>query len=221
MRNHWYYRRYRPNAFIHGQRGTCRRCNEPINFIFETGYYDATKRTVGVWIHEGVQDGDEAWQAQDHYPQPKEFCCETVTSQDYDDCGSPVKYEDINAGNYSCGRHMRKFLDDKAYHQRLEEQTAKRKERDALEEFEAEQYQAAATWIRDNGFESLIEKDYEAKPHYDRLHRTTKVDVFRLYEFLMGVVEKLAELPEDGWIPPDVLEMIANRPPPPWVGDRP
>lgn len=189
----WHYRRYRPNAFNQNQKGTCRKCGEPIYFIFDPNHYDQTRRTKGAWAHEGYTI--ENYDQQDHYPAPKEFCAETVTSTDYDDCAAPVKYEDIKAENYACGRHMRKWLDDKAYRKRAEEADASRKEKEALEEFEAGEYDKAAAWIKDNGFESLIETNYVAKPRYSRLNRHTKVDVFILYEFLKSTVEKLADKP--------------------------
>jgi hypothetical protein len=197
--NRWYMRRFRPHAFNPDQKGTCRYCGKPAYFVFDTEPYATEARTRGVWLHEGETiadiDGVTGVQPDDHRASPKEFCCEAVTSSNYDECGSPVKYEDIRAENYACGRHMRKFEEDRAYRKRNEEQAARRKEQDELQAFEAEQYDLAATWIKDHGFGHLI-GDYEAKPKWGRFNKATKVDVFLLKEFLEGVVEKLAATPE-------------------------
>lgn len=215
----WYHKRYRPNAFVTDQKGTCRTCGESIYFMFETTYYDKTRRTIGTWVHVGFTE--ETLQDQDHYPQPKEFCAEGVTAKDYDECGAPVKYEDVQSGNYACGRHMRKWDEDQKWRQRQAEEQERRAAREALEEFEAIQYQTAADWIRANGFGHLIEETYEAKASFSRLVRYSKVEVFVLKEFLEGIVAKLAGVEED---PPPAeawKDEIANRPPPPWKGYDP
>ena len=187
----WYFHRYKPNAFVVDQKATCRQCGQGIYFVFEQGQLpDALKRrTRGTWMHEGMPPGD--WEKEEHHASPKEFCEESVTTSDYDYCSSPVKYEDIRAGNYACGRHMRKWEEELNYRKRQQEEQAKRAEREALEAYEVSQYEAAAEWIRANGFESLIGK-YIPKERYGRFNRCASVDVFRLMEFLQATVRKLS-----------------------------
>lgn len=214
----WYHQRYKPNAFVQDQKGTCRICDKPIYFCFETGWYDKTKRTIGVWLHEGFTD--ETFQDQDHYPQPKEFCVESVTAKDHDQCGGVVKFEDQRSGNYACGRHMRKWEEEAKYRRQAEEAKVRREAREALEAFEAEQYDIAAAWIKEN-FPQLIAPDWRAKEPFSRIKRTTNVDVFVLKDFLEGIVEKLAAPEEEDTATEEGLAYITNRPPPPWKGYDP
>lgn len=186
-----YYRRYRPRAFVQNQKGTCRQCDAGIYFIFAPEY-NGELRTKGIWAHEGFTM--ENFEQQEHYPNPKEFCCETVTTDAYDTCGSPVKFEDIKAGNYACGRHMRKWNEERDYRERAKLEQERRDQREKLEAYEVIQYHEAGEWIKQH-FPRLIESSYTAKHNWGSFKRTTPVDVFMLKEFLEGVVNRLAASP--------------------------
>jgi hypothetical protein len=188
----WYYRRYRPNAFRKGQQGTCRQCNDLIHFHEDPASRASWEgsNTRGIWLHEG-QTPEESLDA-DHTAHPKEFCSEVVTVEGYDLCGSPVKYEDVQAGNYACGRHMRKWMEELEYHKARELKRERDKEREEILRFERAQYTEAGRWVKEH-FPQLIEKDWKAD-RYMGVNRTTDVDVFLLKEFLVAIVEKLASL---------------------------
>lgn len=196
----WHMNKFRPHAYVSDQRGTCRVCDEIITFGFApTTEWESARATYGRWLHEGYTL--DTVLTQEHMPFPKEFCCETVTAKGYDLCGTPVKFEDVRAGNYACGRHMRKWEEDKAYAERRKADEEKRRERELFEEYEASQYQAAGEWIREHGFLQFVSEGWEAKPKWGRMNRTTSVDVIVLKEFLENIIEKLcdkSDIPTDG-----------------------
>lgn len=192
---HWQMTRYRSGAFLIEQRATCRKCNEPL--FFQHGDTRFPERSMtGMWLHVGqtFEDAEKSFSdrsADYHRAAPKEFCEESVTVNDYDTCGRPVKYEDVAAANYACGFHMKGWLEQLARSKRNEQEREAHRQRELREAFEMEQYTQAALWINEHGFHHLI-GDYKAKGRYRGFDRTAQVDVFVLKEFLEGVVERLA-----------------------------
>jgi len=189
---------YKKGIFTDRQVATCQHCEGKVVFWAEQ---ESPVVIRGAWLHDGIDpEHDEGWsskhEAIGHKAEPKEFCMERMQGNTaYSVCGTPVKYEEREMGNYACGRHLKNFTERKALAARRRKEEEERQRALEIEEFEITQYSEAERWLRDLLGDELFGSNH---PYRERgwaelrrktLDRHVNVDWFELYTLLRDLTE--------------------------------
>jgi hypothetical protein len=144
--------------FEPGKQATCRTCDQTIKFyVGPEGRYHRDQWWAHPELHTDTAEGE--WEDEGrfivnadgsrHRAMPKEYCWHQKNNGDY--CGKPIKHEDIEAGNFACGVHMPKEIEEKERREREAENKRRQEEREEMMRWELGIYEEA--YARLNAFD--------------------------------------------------------------------
>lgn len=189
-------------ALAVGRKSECRHCGQQITMTRIGDKFNVRMKTYkGVWLHKGEKFDAEAYRLSesnwDHVAAPKYFCMWEINEGPI--CGKPVKHEDMEAGHFACGTHMRKELERVAEERRVREREQRNREANEIQRFAVEQYTAARARLINIGLD--IFNDYVPDSYHDTWSNRGKIaedkeyKVNRIHKFdVIDFERKLMEL---------------------------
>lgn len=189
---------------------TCRNCGKKVKKdqqVIERSYRTFVTEW---WTHDNGQDhghGQEVGRGHDEHrwcsseishgmtAEPAQVCGYMKT--DGDACTRTVKPVDVEAGNYACGVHMPKFIEDKERKERYEEAERLRREEEEINNFELRIYQDA--YDRLNALDPEMfpaEKRPEKQRYWGRFTREFEIDIVELERWCRSYAEAHTAVPE-------------------------
>ncbi len=201
---------FRQDVLSPGRKSECRRCGQPITLTQNNTAIKASGAYRAAWLHKGEVIYDNSWNLQeidgDHPAMPKFFCMHELGTGEI--CGKPIKHEDMEAGHFACGTHMRKELDRVAEEERRRKQEQREYEQNELQKYHVQQYAMARARLINIGLGEIFDP-YEPDANHGTWSRREKdeskwdykvkrIHSFDVLDFEKALMELLRrEMPND------------------------
>lgn len=169
-----------------GARATCQHCDNPLVAVLPVdGYF----RTIQ-WNHVDPEVAEIPNRCgHGSHAKPKEWCSQR--QNDGTPCWRVVKTENLTAGHYGCGIHIRDAIREAEWKAQSARREAEREEREALGAWEDEQYRAAYDRIQE--WLPSMEHRLTGYVGMGRIERTISVDVIEMKRALEELLDNRAD----------------------------